>query len=79
MPQLNCNALTFEALQGATNSEHNIQVYANKYVVHTKFLEAVQSFVCQNNMFLLTFAYFDPAFLIGRNLFYLCIYFIPLL
>ena len=36
-----------------------------KFAVRAKFLEAMQSFVCQYNILLLSFVYFDPAFFIG--------------
>ena len=57
---------------GATNCVHNIKMYANKFAVYAKFLEAAQSFVCQYNKLLLSFVYFDPPFFIGWKLF--CIF-----
>lgn len=43
--------------QGAINQAHNVQLYVRKFVAHTKFLEAVQSFV--------SFVYFGHALFIG--------------
>ena len=40
-------------------------MYANKFIVSTKFLEAIQSFVQQYNKLLHSFVYLDPAFFIG--------------
>ena len=54
---------------GATNCIHNIKMYANKFVVCAKFLEAIQNFVYQCNILLLPFVYFDPTFFIGWKLF----------
>ena len=51
--------------QGATKRIHIVKMYAKKFVVYTKFLEAVQSFARQYNMFLLSLVYPDPAFFIG--------------
>ena len=42
-----------------------MQIYANKFVLYAKFLEAVQSFVRQYNILLLSFVYSDLVFLIG--------------
>ena len=36
---------------GATKRIHIVKMYAKKFVVYTKFLEAVQSFVRQYNVF----------------------------
>ena len=55
----------FEGGEGTTNHIHNLKIYAKKFVVYTKFLEAIQSFVHQYNILLLSFVYFDPAFFIG--------------
>ena len=52
-------------MQGVTNRVHNVQMYANKFVVYNKPLETVQRFVCQYNMILLSLVYFDPAFFTG--------------
>ena len=45
-----------------TNRIHNVQMYANKYVVYAKFLEVVQSFVHQYNSLLLSFVSSEAAF-----------------
>ena len=49
-------------------------MYANKFVVYAKFLEAVQNFVHQYNILLLPFVYFNPAFFIGWKLFFLFLF-----
>ena len=48
----------------ATNGVPNV-MYANKFIVSTKFLEAMQSFVKQYNKLLHSFVYLDPAFFNG--------------
>ena len=53
------------ALQGMTNRLHNVHMYVNKFVVYAKTLEAVESFVRQYNILLLSFVYCDPAFFTG--------------
>ena len=40
---------------GAPNCVHNIQMYANKFVVYAKFLEAIQIFLRQFNKLFLSF------------------------
>ena len=52
--------------QGATNRGNNVEMYTNKFVVYTKFLETVQSLVCQYNILLL-FHLLLPCFLEVRN------------
>ena len=51
--------------QGATKRIHIVKMYAKKFVVYPKFLDTVQTFVCQYNMLLLSLVYPDPAFFIG--------------
>ena len=34
-------------VQDATNRVHNGQIYANKFALYIKFLEAIQGFICQ--------------------------------
>ena len=66
---INKDLVVTEDNYGATNCIHNIKMYANKFVVYAKFLEAIQNFVCQCNILLLPFVYFDPTFFIGWKLF----------
>ena len=47
--------------QGAINRVHNVQMLVNKFVMYGKILEAVQSFVRQYIILLLSFVYFDPV------------------
>ena len=47
--------------QGAINRVHNVQIVANQFVMYGKILEAVQSFVRQYIILLLSFVYFDPV------------------
>ena len=67
--QLNMNSWNAYCInlwgQGATNRVRNVQMYANKFFVYAKFLEAVQSFLPHYNILLISFVYFDPAFSIG--------------
>ena len=62
---INKRLVAIDNNQGATNSVHNVQTHVNKFVVYAKFLEAVQNFICQYNILLLSFVYFDPAFFIS--------------
>ena len=64
----------FRSSQVTTNCAHTIHVYARKFVAYTKFLEVMQSFVCQYNILLLSFIYSEPAFLIGGIYIYIYIY-----
>ena len=52
-------------------------VITSKFVVYVKFMEAVQRFVRQYNIPLLSYVFCDPAFFIGWKLFctflYLCL------
>ena len=52
-------------MQVATNRVHNAQIYAKKFIVYAKFLDAVQRFVRQYNILLLHLTYFYPAFFTG--------------
>ena len=47
--------------QGAINRVHNVQMLVNKFVMYGEILEAVQSFVRQYIILLLSFVYFDPV------------------
>ena len=51
--------------QGATNRIRKVQMNGNRSVVYAKFVEAVQRFVRQYNVPLLSYVFFDPAFFIG--------------
>ena len=51
--------------QGATNRIRKVQMYGNRFVVYAKFVEAVQRFVRQYNVPLLSYVFFDSAFFIG--------------
>ena len=47
----------------------------NKSVVYSNFLEAIQSFVRQYNVLLLSFTYLDPVFLcwLKKNIYFFCL------
>ena len=62
-------------VQDATNRVHNGQIYANKFAVYIKFLEAIQGFICQNDILLLSSICSDPAFFIGWQLFFFTLIF----
>lgn len=62
-------------VQDATNRVHNGQIYANKFAVYIKFLEAIQGFICQNDILLLSSICSDPAFFIGWQLLCIFLYF----
>ena len=49
-------------------------MFANKIVVYAKFVEAVQRFVRQYNIPLLSYVFSDPAFFIGWKLFCAFVY-----
>ena len=52
-------------VQDATNRVHNGQIYANKFPAYIKSLEAIQGFIRQNDILLLSSICSDPAFFIG--------------
>lgn len=43
---------------------HYVQMNINKFVVYTRFLEAVKGLIHQYNVLLLSVAYSDPVFFI---------------
>ena len=51
--------------QSATNRIRKVQMYGNRFVVYAKFVEAVQRFVRQYNVPLLSYVFFEPALFIG--------------
>ena len=50
--------------QGATNRILKVQMYGNRFVVYAKCVEAVQRFLRQYNVPLLSYVFFDPSFFI---------------
>ena len=72
-----CNQIILKVTskaQGATNPIRNVQMYGNRFVVYAKFVEAVQRFVRQYNVPLLSYVFFDPAFFVGWKLFCAFVY-----
>ena len=62
-------------IPGVTNCIHNVQMYANVFVVYTKLLEAVPNFVCKYNILLLSFILFLSSPLVENYFVFLILIF----